>query len=89
MVGGRGGGEALMGAAIRQFRPRWTTCLPRARLDLHRLDPGSVFRPVRSGAILTGTQPEWQYRADGEIPGTRNNTLQPCVRILPEGGEQT
>ena len=79
-----------MGAAIRAIPPTIDDLHAPARLDLHRLDPGSLFRPVRSGAILTGTRPKWQCRADGEIPGTRQRTtLQPCVRILPEGGEQT
>ncbi len=43
--------------------------LVRARSGLHRLDPGQVFRAVRNGAILVDTRPEWQRRADGEIPG--------------------
>ena len=90
MVGGRGGREALMGAAIRAIPPTIDDLLAPARLGLHRPDPWSAFRAVRSGAILIDTRPEWQRRADGEIPGARQRaTLQPCVRILPKGGEQT
>jgi len=90
VVGGRGGGEALMGAAIRAILPTIDDLLAPARLGLRRLDPGSAFRAVRRGAILIDTRPEWQRGADGEIPGARQRaTLRPCVRTLPKGGEQT
>ena len=43
--------------------------LARARSGLRRLDPAAAFRAARSGAIIVDTRPEWQRRADGEIPG--------------------
>jgi rhodanese-related sulfurtransferase len=41
----------------------------RARTLLHRLDPGEALAATREGAILVATRPEFQRRADGEIPG--------------------
>jgi rhodanese-related sulfurtransferase len=43
--------------------------LATARSGLVRLDPAQAFWAIRSGAILIDTRPEWQRRADGEIPG--------------------
>jgi rhodanese-related sulfurtransferase len=43
--------------------------LAQARSRLRRLDPAVAFRAARSGAIIVDTRPEWQRRADGEIPG--------------------
>ena len=43
--------------------------LARARSGLQRLDPAVAFRAARCGAIIVDTRPEWQRRADGEIPG--------------------
>jgi rhodanese-related sulfurtransferase len=43
--------------------------LAQARSGLRRLDPAVAFRAARSGAITVDTRPEWQRRADGEIPG--------------------
>ena len=43
--------------------------LIQARGGLARLDPVRVFRAIRGGAVLIDTRPEWQRRADGEIPG--------------------
>ena len=40
-----------------------------ARGGLARLDPAAAFRAIRGGAVLIDTRPEWQRRADGEIPG--------------------
>jgi rhodanese-related sulfurtransferase len=40
-----------------------------ARSGLARLDPRAAFRAIRDGAVLIDTRPEWQRRADGEIPG--------------------
>ena len=40
-----------------------------ARGGLARLDPVAAFRAIRGGAVLIDTRPEWQRRADGEIPG--------------------
>jgi len=43
--------------------------LVRARSRLTRLDPQEAWDAVRNGAILVDTRPEFQRRADGEIPG--------------------
>ena len=43
--------------------------LARARSRLTRLQPQQAVRAVRNGAILVDTRPEFQRRADGEIPG--------------------
>ena len=40
-----------------------------ARGGLARLHPVAAFRATRGGAVLIDTRPEWQRRADGEIPG--------------------
>jgi len=58
-----------MGAMVRAAPPTVDDLLIRARSGLHRLDPTSAFCAVRGGAILIDTRPEWQRRADGEIPG--------------------
>src|SRR6516162_4143850 len=39
------------------------------RGGLARLHPVAAFRATRGGAVLIDTRPEWQRRADGEIPG--------------------
>ena len=39
-----------------------------ARSGLARLDPVAALRAIRGGAVLIDTRPEWQRRADGEIP---------------------
>lgn len=43
--------------------------LAEARSGLHRLSPVAAMRAIRRGAILVDTRPEWQRRADGDIPG--------------------
>lgn len=43
--------------------------LDRARARLRRLDPHEAAAAVRAGAVLVDTRPEFQRRADGEIPG--------------------
>ena len=43
--------------------------LLQARSGLGRLDPVLALRAVHDGAILIDTRPEFQRRADGEIPG--------------------
>lgn len=43
--------------------------LIQARDGLARLGPVAAFRAIRGGAVLIDTRPEWQRRADGEIPG--------------------
>jgi len=58
-----------MGAMVRAAPPTVDDLLIRARSGLHRLDPTSAFCAVRGGAILIDTRPEWQRRANGEIPG--------------------
>ena len=40
-----------------------------ARGGLARLHPVAALRAMRGGAVLIDTRPEWQRRADGEIPG--------------------
>src|SRR3989442_15990006 len=43
--------------------------LARARSRLTRLDPQEAWDAIQHGAILVDTRPEFQRRADGEIPG--------------------
>ena len=43
--------------------------LARARRSLTRLQPHQAREAVQSGAILVDIRPEFQRRADGEIPG--------------------
>jgi rhodanese-related sulfurtransferase len=43
--------------------------LAEARARLHRLKPHDAAEAVRAGAFLVDTRPEYQRRADGEIPG--------------------
>jgi rhodanese-related sulfurtransferase len=43
--------------------------LARARARLNRLDPHQAAEAIWNGAILVDTRPEFQRRADGEIPG--------------------
>ena len=43
--------------------------LERARVRLTRLQPQDVREAVENGAILVDIRPEFQRRADGEIPG--------------------
>src|SRR5262245_25007820 len=43
--------------------------LARARARLTRLDPKGAWEAIQDGAILVATRPEFQRRADGEIPG--------------------
>jgi rhodanese-related sulfurtransferase len=40
-----------------------------ARGGLARLHPVAALRAMRGGAVLIDTRPEWQRRAEGEIPG--------------------
>jgi rhodanese-related sulfurtransferase len=61
--------EALMGVAIRANPLTIDDLLVVARSGLRRLDPLLAWRAVRGGAVLVDTRPEWQRRADGEIPG--------------------
>jgi rhodanese-related sulfurtransferase len=43
--------------------------LDRARAGLTRLNPADAHEAVKNGALLIDTRPEFQRRADGEIPG--------------------
>jgi rhodanese-related sulfurtransferase len=43
--------------------------LERARADLDRPGPEEAFAALREGAVLVDTRPEFQRRADGDIPG--------------------
>jgi rhodanese-related sulfurtransferase len=81
-----------MGIATRAIPPTTGNLLARARSGLHRLDPMLAFRAVGGGAILIDTRPEWQRRADGDIPGAiviERNHLQSrcdpaCPGLVPE-----
>jgi rhodanese-related sulfurtransferase len=76
-----------MVAIIRATPPTIDGLLARARSGLHRLDPGPAFRAVGNGAILIDTRPEWQRRADGDIPGAvvveRNHLEWRCDPACP------
>src|SRR5438552_373547 len=76
-----------MGTAIRALPPTIDELLARARSGLHRRDPTSACRAVRDGAILIDTRPEWQRRADGDIPGAvvieRNHLEWRCDPACP------
>jgi hypothetical protein len=76
-----------MGAVIRAVPSTIDDLLARARSGLHRLDPAPAFYAVRGGAILIDTRPEWQRRADGEIPGAivieRNHLEWRCDPACP------
>src|SRR5262249_54020039 len=43
--------------------------LASARARLTRLDPREAWDAIQNGAFLVDTRPEFQRRADGEIPG--------------------
>jgi rhodanese-related sulfurtransferase len=43
--------------------------LAEARSGLYRLSPVAAMQAMQRGAILVDTRPEWQRRADGDIPG--------------------
>ena len=40
-----------------------------ARKRLRRLEPSQAHQAVQAGAILVDTRPEYQRRADGQVPG--------------------
>jgi rhodanese-related sulfurtransferase len=69
--------------------------LARARIGLNRLDPALAGRAIRDGAILIDTRPEFQRRADGEIPGAivieRNHLEWRCdpasIARIPEASD--
>ena len=43
--------------------------LERARAGLARLDPAGAYKAMMQGSVVIDTRPEFQRRADGEIPG--------------------
>ena len=43
--------------------------LAAARARLQRVSPTEAAAAVDRGVLLVDTRPEWQRRADGEIPG--------------------
>jgi rhodanese-related sulfurtransferase len=59
-----------------------------ARSGLHRLSPVEAMRAVQRGAVLVDTRPEWQRRADGDIPGAvvieRNHLEWRCDPASPD-----
>jgi rhodanese-related sulfurtransferase len=62
--------------------------LAEARSGLHRLSPAEAMRAIQRGAILVDTRPEWQRRADGDIPGAvvveRNHLEWRCDPASPD-----
>lgn len=43
--------------------------LRQARLPLERLTPHQAWAAMQKGAVLVDIRPEFQRRADGDIPG--------------------
>jgi rhodanese-related sulfurtransferase len=62
--------------------------LAEARSGLHRLSPAEAMRAIQRGAVLVDTRPEWQRRADGDIPGAvvieRNHLEWRCDPASPD-----
>ncbi len=62
--------------------------LAAARSGLRRLSPVEAMRAVQRGAVLVDTRPEWQRRADGDIPGAvvieRNHLEWRCDPASPD-----
>ena len=80
-----------MGIATRAIPPTTGNLPARAPSGLQRLDPMLAFRAVGGGAILIDTRPEWQRRADGDIPGAiiiEGNHLQWLRPGLPGPGSR-
>jgi rhodanese-related sulfurtransferase len=44
--------------------------LERARAGMARLDPAGAYEAMLQGSAVVDTRPEFQRRADGEIPGS-------------------
>jgi rhodanese-related sulfurtransferase len=60
-----------------------------ARARLTRLDPQAACAALQDGALLVDIRPEFQRRADGEIPGAiviERNHLE--WRLHPESGDR-
>jgi len=76
-----------MGVMVRAAPPTVDDLLASARSGLCRLGPALAFRAAGDGAILIDTRPEWQRRADGEIPGAivveRNHLEWRCDPACP------
>ena len=77
----------MMGPAIWAVPPTIDDLLAQARFGLRRVEPMSAFRAVRGGAVLIDIRPEWQRRADGEIPAAmvieRNHLEWRCDPACP------
>ena len=58
-----------MGVTARALPRSVDDVVASARSGFRRLSPSQAARAVRRGAILVDTRPEWQRRADGDIPG--------------------
>lgn len=43
--------------------------LARVRADLDRVTPAQAVAEMENGAVLIDTRPEYQRRADGDVPG--------------------
>jgi len=44
--------------------------LAAARADYERVTPAEAYERAASGAVIVDIRPEWQRRAQGEIPGS-------------------
>ncbi len=62
--------------------------LAEARSGLRRLSPAEAMQAIQRGAVLVDTRPEWQRRADGDIPGAvvieRNHLEWRCDPASPD-----
>ena len=65
----RHGGRAWYYCPVRPTFASVDEMLEEARAALVRLEPEEAARAVADGARLVDIRPEWQRRADGEIPG--------------------
>jgi rhodanese-related sulfurtransferase len=58
-----------MVALARAVAPTIDDLIANARSGLRRVTPVQAAIAARKGAVLLDTRPEWQRRADGDIPG--------------------
>ena len=58
-----------MVATFRAVAPTIDDLIASARSGLRRVTPAQAATAMGRGAILIDTRPEWQRRADGDIPG--------------------
>ena len=61
--------ERYVASTRRHGRDRLARLLDRARSRLPRLRPRQAARAVDAGAVLIDIRPEYQRRADGDVPG--------------------